>query len=185
MEKYGWLTVLEDTGKRDSSGGRIVLCQCTCGKQVERPVKSLRVVHKRGGKSSCGCAPRHNRLAKGQASRTQTYHSYKNTARRRGVPFRLTKEQSYVLFEQTCHYCGAPPNNLRRAGPRAYGDYMYNGIDRVDNDLPYEVGNCVSCCRVCNGMKRQLSKQEFFVHIYRIQKHQEEKIQRTKLRGDV
>lgn len=36
-----------------------------------------------------------------------------------------------------------------------------NGIDRVDNSLGYILSNVVSCCKICNYMKKDLSEQEF------------------------
>jgi hypothetical protein len=36
-----------------------------------------------------------------------------------------------------------------------------NGIDRINNKIAYIIKNCVSCCSVCNFMKRDISKDVF------------------------
>jgi hypothetical protein len=39
--------------------------------------------------------------------------------------------------------------------------YIYNGVDRVNNDFGYSIDNCVSCCKVCNRMKGKKTVAEF------------------------
>jgi hypothetical protein len=39
---------------------------------------------------------------------------------------------------------------------------MYlNGIDRIDSKLGYVEGNVVSCCKICNSAKGDLTLAEF------------------------
>jgi hypothetical protein len=45
---------------------------------------------------------------------------------------------------------------------------LYNGIDRVDPEIGYIESNCVSCCTVCNLMKKAYSHNFFLTHIKRI-----------------
>lgn len=49
---YGYLTALEDTGKRTSRGTAIWKCKCKCGKEVEFTSSTLKMK----GLHSCGCA---------------------------------------------------------------------------------------------------------------------------------
>ena len=42
------------------------------------------------------------------------------------------------------------------------------GLDRIDSDLGYQLGNIVPCCGVCNMMKNNLSYDEFFKKVYQI-----------------
>ena len=52
------------------------------------------------------------------------------------------------------------------------GPYVYNGVDRVDNERGYSLENCVPCCKFCNRMKRDLGKKEFLEHIKNIYNEQ-------------
>ena len=54
-------------------------------------------------------------------------------------------------------------------------EYKYNGIDRVDNKIGYELDNCVSCCIKCNKAKSYFGQDEFLNHIKKIYKHSIEK----------
>lgn len=49
--KFGNLTVVKDTGRRDRSNARIWECRCKCGNTVEVPARYLTT----GTKTSCGC----------------------------------------------------------------------------------------------------------------------------------
>lgn len=79
--------------------------------------------------------------------------------------FELTLEEFSKLVHDNCAYCGAPPEKnsefyqgLRR---KSTEDVPVNGIDRIDSNLGYVVGNCVPCCSYCNRMKSDLSFNEF------------------------
>lgn len=64
-----------------------------------------------------------------------------------------------------CKYCNAIPANKINAylGPRYLpeakenGYFVYNGLDRVNNDLPHTLENCVPCCKFCNFAKNNLT----------------------------
>lgn len=72
-----------------------------------------------------------------------------------------------VLTQQRCYYCGAAPMTEHRA--RLYrGAYLYNGIDRRDNDEGYTPANALPCCQTCNYMKRDLSFDDFMDWIDRL-----------------
>ena len=49
-KRFGWLTVIEDTGKR-KNGFVVWICQCDCGGLKEVRTTSLRA----GATKSCGC----------------------------------------------------------------------------------------------------------------------------------
>lgn len=46
--------------------------------------------------------------------------------------------------------------------------YIYNGIDRMDNDTGYTEANCIPCCGRCNWMKSTYSGEDFINHIRKI-----------------
>ena len=84
------------------------------------------------------------------------YNNYKNKAYNHDRDFKLTYEEFKGIALGNCYYCG---------------DTGYHGIDRVDNDKGYIKGNCVCCCGICNRMKFNYTKSDFFNHIKKIYKH--------------
>jgi len=73
-------------------------------------------------------------------------------------PWNITDLEAAKILVSDCHYCGSKPN-------------PYNGIDRVDNKISYEIGNVVPCCKTCNFAKHTMSESEFFDWISRVSKH--------------
>lgn len=82
------------------------------------------------------------------------YALYKNSAKERNYNFNLTKEQFETFWQKPCYYCGSEIKTI--------------GIDRIDNKIGYEIGNCVPCCGWCNKMKLTKSKEEFINHCNKI-----------------
>ncbi len=85
-------------------------------------------------------------------------NKYKKGAYTRGHLFELTYEKTKELFLGDCVYCGK----------ESLLNMKLNGIDRVDNTKGYTLDNCVSCCKICNFMKRVLTKQTFIAQCKRI-----------------
>lgn len=77
--------------------------------------------------------------------------NYKKSALSRNHKWNITDEEAIELFKGDCDYCGK----------ESVENEDLSGIDRVDNKIGYTIKNCVSCCSVCNFMKRDLSKDEF------------------------
>jgi hypothetical protein len=51
-----------------------------------------------------------------------------------------------------CYYCGVTPSQVVRRND-LNGEFVYNGIDRLDNSIGYTKANSVSCCWRCNRAK--------------------------------
>ena len=103
---------------------------------------------------------RTNKLPEGVAAKNKVYANYRYSAERRGLEFRLTLEDAENYFQSECGYCGSPPDKTT-SFEGLNGQYLYNGIDRIDNNEGYKLGNCLSCCYVCNLMKRDMSYDAF------------------------
>ena len=54
-DKYGALTLIEDTGRRNTSGSVYWRCKCECGNYVTRAWDVITVSLIRGHRISCGC----------------------------------------------------------------------------------------------------------------------------------
>jgi hypothetical protein len=159
--KYNKLTALEKTKKN----GRVwYICQCDCGNKT-----LVETWHLHSGKTkSCGCARRdadktraNNRKIKyGLANARKVISYYKRNAKRRNIKFDLSEEDCLNLFKQACYYCDREPFNIINS-KYSNGEFIYNGIDRIDNSIGYTLSNTVSCCKNCNAMKKDLPKEEF------------------------
>ena len=163
---FGYLTVLErvDNGK---CRGYKWKCVCACGEI--RNIREYLLI--KGLIRSCGCK-RHDgtkrKLPPGEAAFNHLYKFFEIRTPKRNLVWALDKQTVRKLTSSNCHYCGAPPSHIKKA---AGGNYVYNGIDRVNNKLGYIPGNVVTCCGVCNKMKEKLGYGEFLKLIEIIYNH--------------
>ena len=173
---FGRLTVKELDADRTAKNGRNTWsCSCVCWNNVSVIGGHL----KSGVTQSCGCLRNERKVnavrkAPGYACFNSLFHVYRSNAKRKGRQWNLTKEQAMELFKGNCIFCLRPPSNCYRE-KRSYGDFLYNGIDRIDNSSGYEIWNCISCCGDCNRSKsnkhvndfldRSLSIAANYVHI--------------------
>ena len=145
------------------------LCQCQCG-----TVKTVRRNGLISGTSqSCGCfntemSRKKNTLKNGEASFNKLYTTYRLAAKEHNRVFELTKKELRKLTLANCHYCGSLPSNIKKKNSVLGQDYVYNGIDRKDNDIGYTVDNSITCCKFCNQAKHTHTYEEFMAWIDRI-----------------
>ena len=161
--KFGRLLVLKEDGQWVSKNGRSRYirwkCLCDCGN--EHTTTSTLLL--RGTTKSCGCLQKElarskKLLPEGEAGFNAVYSDIQQRANKRKQAFSLTKEDAKLLFESPCHYCGAAPSMVKKAKG---GAYIYNGIDRKNNNIGYTKENSLSCCGWCNSMKSDKSYQDF------------------------
>jgi len=178
---FNRLTAIKETSER--THGKIIWeCLCACGNKTKVASGKL----KSGHTKSCGClrdeVGRENlevllqkiRKPKGRAAFNTCYGRYKQSAEYRGKPFNLSKGEAEVLFKSHCYYCGSPPKTVVK-NLRGNGDYIYTGIDRIDNSKGYTVDNCVPCCKYCNYSKGNRSKEEFILWVTKVYNHSKRK----------
>lgn len=140
------------------------LCRCQCGTVREVVAASLR------NKSSTNCGCRRLRLEDSVAARNKLYTHYRHGATKtRKLEFSLTREEFFQIVGQNCSYCGAAPSNVFTI--KSGDSFVYNGIDRKDNSVGYQLSNAVPCCKICNYAKMQMSILEFKEWITRIYSH--------------
>lgn len=178
-EKFGRLTLIDIAGYKERGGKRpfkalYYLCECECGNRKEILWNSLRG----GDTKSCGCLQKEickknltdHTKPKGVAAFNSTYKGYKLSARNRGLLFELTKEEFREISQQNCYYGGESPSNICK-GHILGSDFIYNGIDRIDNTKGYIKGNVVPCCIKCNKIKLDMSLEDFENQITKIYHH--------------
>lgn len=163
-KKFGRLTVIErDYSNPRNKENSMWLCKCECG--TEKIIRSGDL--RNGLTQSCGCLRKENaksgdssRLTSGLASIRKLIRNYKRRAKENGLDYKLTDEQFKEITQENCHYCGAKPNNITKS-PTQNGDYIYNGLDRIDNFKGYMIDNVVPCCKQCNTSKNILTLEKY------------------------
>lgn len=178
--KFGKWTVLSKAGRKGHSF--FWNCVCECGKEQKVNGYSLRT-HTSSQCRSCVlklikpaayAAMKQSALeysGNGKAALRSLLYRYKKSAKDRDLLFNLTDKQFKELTSKNCHYCNKSPKNV--SGPKSmdykeYGVYVYNGIDRKNNLIGYEIENCVSCCETCNKAKLEMSYEEFKIWIRQV-----------------
>ena len=160
--------------------------RCDCGKEKEVTGSNLLRNTK-----SCGCLKHEggwvkvtNRKPFGVSTRNAVLAEYKKEcAVRRNLIWALSDEQFDEITKQDCYYCGAIPGNIRSSGYGS-GDFIYNGIDRVDNSRGYEEDNVVPCCRICNRSKDVWSQEAFLAWAKRVVEHSEKRSEPSRTEED-
>lgn len=161
--RYGRWTVLHENGKRRYGKHTIEyiwLCKCDCG--TERNVRGCGL---RSGKStSCGCLNKEilsSKLLPDDLSfKRRLFRDYQRNAMNRNYTFALSFNEFVVFLKDNCFYCGAPPLQ-KSTSDYSSPNFTYNGIDRIDNTLGYELSNSVSCCGTCNRIKADMDVDYF------------------------
>ena len=169
--------VVDKTGKRfgrliasDFYGivkhAAIWLCKCDCGGTKAVRGSDL----ERGAVQSCGCL-KPNKKPPGEAAFNDLYRRYKYDAQGKDRKFTIPKTNFRLLVTSNCHYCGTPPNKETTYKEAYNGQFIYNGLDRVNNNLDYTIANVVPCCERCNKAKRGMSKEDFLTWIQNVFNH--------------
>jgi len=84
-------------------------------------------------------------------------NTYKNSAKRRNVVFKLDMDLFMEYWNKPCFYCGSEIKTI--------------GLDRIDNNKGYVENNIIPCCKACNSMKSKMNKEEFINHCTKIINH--------------
>lgn len=84
---------------------------------------------------------------KGTKGSMEKYKSYEQNAKVKQREFNLTYDDYLLIVEYPCVYCGTTDEQ--------------RGMDRLDSNLGYIFENVVSCCKVCNYAKRNMTHEKF------------------------
>jgi len=140
---------------------------------------------------SCGCLSTENRIKVGQESRkyspmiSSARIVWKNNLRDGNIGF----DEFFRLSQLPCEYCGRPPtitwnisfsNKNVSETQKLYGDFTYNGLDRIDSSQGHILGNVVPCCYPCNMAKGDMTTEEFILHNERQYLHLTERREKLK-----
>lgn len=170
-KRFGKLIVserLEPGQRKNGDGFSRWRCICDCGGEKITESQNLT----KGKTTHCGCVKRPSRLRGeyGVSTRKRILDTYKRNAQNRNYDWEISDEEAFELFSGNCILCGNAPSTVARRD-RLYGEFTYNGIDRIDNNLGYVKGNVQSCCKTCNIGKGTLSCEEWIEHCNRVTNH--------------
>ena len=152
-QKFGRMTVVEFVGRIGESRKLFFRCQCDCGNQTNATSSDMRS----GRKKSCGCLAAEGRDPERKAI-SHVLMKYRQSAKKRGFTFNLSREVAVELLRQNCHYCNRPPSRNVKKGNSVF---VCGGIDRLLSMRDYTRENCVPCCYRCNRAKGTMSPSEF------------------------
>lgn len=95
------------------------------------------------------------------AIQNYVYSQYRKCAEKRGILFNIDAATFLALAAAPCAYCGATNTNTATRKQYAVKVWNYNGIDRVNSDQSYALGNVVACCKLCNAAKTDMNPATF------------------------
>ena len=179
-DKFYYLEVISQPFYESYPSGRKrkkVLCKCVCGNTKSFLCESFTCKNELDRAKSCGCTKTFvnginaQKRRKPESVYRYIYEKYQYSAKTRNIDFNLSKEEHLEIIKQNCYYCGSEPE--LKQPHKGKGKYVgvpvpYNGIDRIDSNVGYEVDNCVSCCTRCNYMKSDMDVSLFTEHILKI-----------------
>lgn len=148
-QKFGTITFLRPTNKRGNAGTIIWEVECDCGRKFETTANSYLK-----GQPNCGynCSFFINPARKFKNPKTSTYNTVLKTVYADGD---LKLDEFIYLSQFSCFYCNSAPNNSYNKSSKT-ASIVYSGLDRVDNDKPHNLNNCLPACHTCNAGKNDL-----------------------------
>lgn len=164
---------IEDYVGKNTSNCFIYKMKCNCGNSFVAEGNDI----SSGKIKSCGCKRYEHSVNKMKLDPKKSlykslYNDYKVKAKSRDIYFELTEDDFKCLILSPCKYCGIEHSNIKKL--RRKNDdtlLLYNGVDRVDNEIGYTVSNCVPACRTCNQAKHTLTLDTFLTWVDRVYKH--------------
>ena len=166
--KFGKLTVTA-LSHRGKAGNVFWFTKCDCGNTICVSRNDLKKGEKKGT-NSCGCMTSYWRASQ------KKYEPRISSARsvfRRYKDGDLTFDDFMILTQQPCSYCQRELSNVanvfaqnRKSGKHRQesidqGNFVYNGLDRLDSKLPHNKNNVIPCCKWCNHAKSDMTPEEF------------------------
>lgn len=174
------LQIISENFNFPDKRSRFYNCLCLrCNRQDEVIIRQGDIIN--GKTKSCGCL-----RAEGPR---RIYNPSKSTAlavfRQEYNDGDITFDQFMTLSQQYCFYCDAEVSNeanrfkySKTAAIKSLteGDFLYNGLDRIDSSKPHNIDNVVPCCWNCNLAKSAMSVQDFASFLATIHNFQQERI---------
>jgi 5-methylcytosine-specific restriction endonuclease McrA len=159
------------------------ICKCDCGNYVTVPT----IVLTNENTKSCGClkTEKSSQNAMKMIETRRKFDPKTASARRvwkrycyRDKQCDLKFEEFLFLSQQNCFYCDILPTNTfnyfdadsSKSSVKAKMDglFIYNGLDRINSNLPHTINNVVPACYDCNRAKSDRLIDEFLLWINKL-----------------
>lgn len=98
------------------------------------------------------------------------FTNYRQSAKRRNLDFKITKQDFLEMRQKPCFYCGGEPSGRIITNKQGQKRGLWNGLDRIDNNRNYTIENLVPCCSMCNKMKSKFQVTTFLAQCRAIAK---------------
>lgn len=187
-QSFDRLTVISiEWVKKNKTTVAWALCSCSCGNTISVRVYNL----KNGTTKSCGCL--RDETSGKRIAAMNAVKDIDGTFRepRLGSAFRVYKDHCYndgdisfdnflELSQHNCFYCDDTPSNCANVHKRnkyssliriEQGDFIYNGLDRLDSTKLHNKNNVVPCCWDCNKAKLKRTEKVFLSWIEKVYNH--------------
>ncbi len=177
-KKFGRLTVVKESQSKKNRESTWD-CLCDCGKEKTATRNKLMS----GKVKSCGCFGKESRASRTSkmTEKRRKYSPMEASAKRvwggRYSDGDISFQMFLELAAKNCHYCDAPPSGKfseakwdkrRSEDARTKGEFVYNGLDRLNSSLGHNLDNVVTCCKRCNMAKGAMPYQEFLEMVRKI-----------------
>lgn len=135
----------------------VIEATCLCGKLTQIRLNNFNLKQTK----SCGCrlARKHQKsdyiypeYLPYTSDNHKKYNDYLKRSKANKIQFLLSLDEFESIYYKPCSYCSLD----------------LPGIDRIDSNLGYEVGNIKSCCKYCNRAKHQETEAEFLTWLNRV-----------------
>jgi hypothetical protein len=150
---YDKLTVISFA--KDGKNKKVAVCQCACGNIVNRRPELLKTINKT---NNCGCDRRGTWKGIGDLSQTFMGRIIRN-AEVRDIPFEVTKEYLWQLYEQQNGKCALTGLEIIFADKTTEPNEA--SLDRIDSSKGYVNGNVQWVHKDINKMKMELPQERF------------------------
>lgn len=159
------------------NGEGLYTLTCSCGKTStgghDHITRKISMLMSEGYVACQSCMATYITNLRDEREKNDTMYTYKDVyreyvkkAKSRDISFSISLEDCYNLFSKPCYYCGENPNNCRTRHNGA--KIMYQGLDRIDNNVGYTKENVVPCCKYCNSFKMDRTTESFLEHVSKI-----------------
>jgi len=184
-KKFGMLFVEAISPTRNNRKELYWICKCDCG--ISKRIRGCHISP--GTMDNCGCQTKIRRSLRMRKPLHETfvttlYNAYKDSAKSRNLEFSLTKKDFEAMLFQRCYYCNVDPYaiHVRTFIDGTSDSLAWNGLDRIDSLKGYTRENCVTCCKLCNVAKSNMSIQEFTIWVTRLTQNFFPKFQNVSVR---
>lgn len=181
--KFNRLTVIAEHNKIGNGKKKRVAwkCKCDCGNIKIITADSL----KSSTIKSCGCL--NTESSRKNAINAINKHTLPNPIETvaRSVFLQngytdgdLSFNDFYILSKLECFYCARKYSckKIKKFSKFSYLSnldtdqltFYYNGLDRIDSNLPHNLNNCVTACFICNRAKSDLGLIKFIEYLYKL-----------------